>query len=101
MRGNALLIREQVAELLHDPADLPEAMGWKAAQGSWQGAVVGSAPLSAELMGALDLYVSRPFDEVVERIAGEPRMVRKALLEAELSGWVRCWSGDRFTRTFR
>ena len=101
MRGNALLIREQVAELLHDPADLPEAMGWKAAERTWEGAVPGTAPLSAELMGALDLYVSRPFDEVVDRMAGEPRMVRKALLEAELSGWVRCWSGDRFTRTLR
>ncbi len=102
MRGNARLIREQVAELLHDPMDLPQAMGWAQALQSWHGVASGrgSGP-NEDLMGALDVYVSRPFDEVVEKMASEPRAVRKALLEAELSGWVRCWPGDRFTRTLR
>ena len=30
MGGNARLIQEQVAELLHAPEDLPRAMGWRA-----------------------------------------------------------------------
>lgn len=104
MRGNARLIREQVAELLHHPQDLAAAMGWRRLD------VVGEAPrgvnappqrLPEAWHQVLDPYLARPFDEVVARCGGDPASVRRRLLEAELEGWVRCWPGDRFTRTLR
>lgn len=103
MNGNARLIREHVAELLHAPQDLPRAMGW-IQQGLHEedhghGArFPGGHP---ELLQALDPYVSRAFEEVVERLEADPAAVRRMLLEQELTGWVRCWPGDRFTRTVR
>lgn len=103
MKGNARLIREQVAELLHAPEDLPRALGWvqseKKALDPWT--VDRSEEGATAWLEALDPYRSCPFDEVVERLNGEPHAVRKRLLEAELKGWVRCWPGDRFTRTVR
>jgi predicted Rossmann fold nucleotide-binding protein DprA/Smf involved in DNA uptake len=105
MRGNASLIREQVAELLHHPGDLAAAMGWQRLEevgGSAEGAVMTSSEWRKEgWKTVLDPYLARPFDDVVERCGGDPASVRRQLLEAELEGWVRCWPGDRFTRTLR
>ena len=104
MKGNARLIRDQVAELLHAPEDLPLAMGWLKRRDpapELDVADASNAQGDPAILSALDPYISRPFEEVVERLAGEPNGVRKRLLEAELDGWVRCWPGDRFTRTVR
>ncbi len=103
MKGNARLIREQVAELLHSPEDLPRALGW-VQKGREDLEKRIPEPLEGdteELLTALDPYRACLFDEVVERLNGHPHAVRKRLLEAELKGWVRCWPGDRFTRTVR
>ena len=96
MKGNARLIQDQVAELLHLPEDLPAAMGWKKA--------VTTKPESEDqdlVVSVLDLYLSRPFDEVVAALEWSRSATRQALLEGELGGWVRAWPGDRFTRTCR
>lgn len=102
MKGNARLIREQVAELLHAPEDLPEAMGWRE---MWSGAAGSErafgSEASARLFEALNPYRAEAFDTLVERLEEEAHSLRKRLLEAELEGWVRCWPGDRFTRTIR
>lgn len=102
MRGNANLIRDQVAELLHHPVDLAHAMGWRPReeQGPETGKDCGHEGAPAWI-SALDAYRTRPFDELVERTGCGPAELRKRLLEAELEGWVRCWPGDRFTRTLR
>ena len=97
MKGNARLVQEQVAELLHQPEDLPRAMGWMNRVND-QGA---HAPMEVPVLAALDPYIARPFDEVVAAMDWDRNTTRCALLEAELEGWVRAWSGDRFTRTVR
>ena len=102
MRGNARLIREQVAELLHAPEDLARAMGWKT--GELDRSAEDSetdGPLSDVVISGLDPYQAKPFEVLVEMLEADPKWVRKKLLEAELAGWVRCWPGDRFTRTVR
>ena len=102
MRGNARLIREQVAELLHAPEDLARAMGWKT--GELDTSTEDSetdGPLSDVVISGLDPYQAKPFEVLVEMLEADPKWVRKKLLEAELAGWVRCWPGDRFTRTVR
>ena len=104
MRGNARLIREQVAELLHHPGDLAAAMGWRRLEqigGTVSAVGTASTGPSGDWQEVLDPYLARPFDEVVERCGRDPASVRRRLLEAELEGWVRCWPGDRFTRTLR
>lgn len=103
MRGNARLIREQVAELLHAPEDFPLAMAWKAAVRAgpdFADQAVGEAHL-LDLLKALDPYSATPFDVLVEGVQWDPKALREQLLQAELEGWVRCWPGDRFTRTLR
>ena len=102
MRGNARLIREHVAEILHAPDDLPHAMDWSKKDGKVH---KGRPPVPMSegklaILDVLDPYFAQPFDVVVARCAGSPDMVRKGLLELELDGWVRCWPGDRLTRTF-
>lgn len=102
MRGNANLIRNQVAELLHHPMDLAHAMGWRTGAMEDHEDDRGTIRMiGPEWIGMLDAYRSRRFDEVVEMSGLEPTALRKQLLEAELEGWVRCWPGDRFTRTLR
>ena len=103
MRGNARLIREQVAELLHAPEDLPRAMEWN---GNRQHAAALENPavagdLDEDLILGLDPYQARPFEVLVEALEADPKGLRQRLLEAELAGWVRSWPGDRFTRTVR
>ncbi|MCH1582137.1 MAG: DNA-protecting protein DprA [Flavobacteriales bacterium] len=103
MRGNARLIREQVAELLHAPEDFPLAMAWKAAaraRPDFADEAVGEAHL-LDLLKALDPYSATPFDVLVEGVQWDPKALREQLLQAELEGWVRCWPGDRYTRTLR
>ena len=56
---------------------------------------------SERLFEALNPYRAEAFDTLVERLEEEAHSLRKRLLEAELEGWVRCWPGDRFTRTIR
>lgn len=99
MKGNARLIQEHVAELLHMPEDLPLAMGWQTRLDAADGRHDGTE--NPVLMKVLDPYVSMPFDAIVAAMDGERNGVRRALLEAELAGWVRAWPGDRFTRTIR
>ena len=103
MRGNARLIREQVAELLHAPEDFPLAMDWKvSADGHFDlsDQTVGNADL-LDVLKALDPYRATPFDVLVEGVQWDPKALREQLLQAEIEGWVRCWPGDRFTRTLR
>lgn len=103
MRGNARLIREQVAELLHAPEDFPLAMTWKARAGVRSG-FSDECAADEELLDvlkALDPYRAIPFDVLVEGVQRDPKALREKLLQAELEGWVRCWPGDRFTRTLR
>ena len=96
MKGNARLIQEQVAEMLHLPEDLPKAMNWSA------GLLRSGDEVEAHpLLKALDPYRARPFDEVVAALEGDRNATRHALLVAEVRGWVRAWPGDRFTRTIR
>jgi len=97
MKGNARLVQEQVAELLHQPEDLPRAMRW-ADRPDYKAQ---NTVLEVPVLEALDPYVARPFDEVAAAMDWDRNTTRCALLEAELEGWVRAWSGDRFTRTVR
>ena len=60
-----------------------------------------AGPLSDGVISGLDPYQAKPFEVLVELLEADPKWVRKKLLEAELAGWVRCWPGDRFTRTVR
>ena len=96
MKGNARLIQDHVAELLHMPTDLAEAMGW---------AEAGTGPCVHDpdhpVLAALHPYEPRDFDALVLAVEGDRNAVRSALLDAELKGWVRAWPGDRFTRTIR
>jgi len=103
MGGNARLIQEQVAELLHAPEDLPRAMGWRAGNHLVKSEGDGDADLAMakDVIGRLDPYQALPFEMVVEMLEADPKWVRAKLLDAELAGWVRCWPGDRFTRTVR
>jgi DNA processing protein len=103
MKGNARLIRDQVAELLHAPDDLPHALGWQQGQKSseWSVTIPELEGRFEPLLQALDPYRARTFDEVVERLSEGPHVARKLLLEAELEGWARCWPGDRYTRTLK
>jgi DNA processing protein len=103
MRGNARLIREQVAELLHAPEDFPLAMTWKARAGGRSGLSDECAADEGllDVLKALDPYRATPFDVLVEGVQRDPKALREKLLLAELEGWVRCWPGDRFTRTLR
>ena len=102
MRGNARLIRDQVAELLHAPEDLARAMGWKTGElDRSMDEPTKAGPLSDGVISGLDPYQAKPFEVLVEMLEADPKWVRKKLLEAELAGWVRCWPGDRFTRTVR
>ena len=104
MKGNARLIRDQVAALLHAPEDLPHALGWNRSRKAkeWQTDVkLGVEARFESLLQALDPYRAIAFEDVVQRLSEGPHVVRKMLLEAELEGWARCWPGDRFTRTVR
>lgn len=96
MKGNARLLQEQVAELLHQPDDLARAMGWGDCREPDEAREEGGP-----LLAVLDPYVARSFDDIVAAMDWGRNATRKALLEAELSGQVRAWSGDRFTRTSR
>ena len=99
MKGNARLIQEHVAELLHMPEDLPLAMGWRTSTDVDDGRP--QRKKDSPLMTVLDPYVSMSFDAIVAAMGGDRNGVRRALLEGELAGWVRAWPGDRFTRTIR
>ena len=94
MKGNAHLIQEHVAEMLHMPKDLAAAMGWVALERPEQGE-------DDPILGVLHPYEPRGFDAVVASLEWDRHAVRTGLLEAELKGWVRAWPGDRFTRTIR
>ncbi len=96
MKGNARLIQEHVAELLHLPEDLSKAMGW-GAQREIKSDVIEKLPV----MHALDPYEARSFDELVAILEWGRNPTRRALLEGEMQGWVRAWPGDRFTRSVR
>jgi len=96
MKGNARLIQDQVAELLHLPIDFPSAMGWRVKEERQDGESEKDPVLSA-----LDPFVSRTFDEVVAAAEMGRSATRTALLKGELNGRVSAWPGDRFTRTFR
>lgn len=99
MKGNARLIQEQVAELLHGPEDLPLAMAWK--RGATENGPFQSDLDGEPLLSALDPYVAKSFDEIVATMDRGRGAVRQMLLESELSGWVRAWPGDKYTRTLR
>ena len=92
MKGNARLLQEQVAELLHQPDDLARAMGWGDCREPDEATEEGGP-----LLSALDPYVARSFDDIV---AAMDEMPLKALLEAELSDKYGRGRGS-FTRTSR
>ena len=94
MKGNAHLIQEHVAEMLHMPTDLAAAMGWIATDRQHQ-------EDGDPLLAVLHPYEPRTFDVVVASLEWERNAVRTGLLEAELNGLVRAWPGDRFTRAMR
>lgn len=96
MKGNARLIQDNVAELLHMPSDLSVAMGWAPA-----GRHEDMGEVDDPLLEALHPYEPRNFDAVVTALDWDRNAVRSGLLEAELNGKVRAWPGDQFTRTIR
>ena len=96
MKGNARLIQDHVAELLHMPEDLAVAMGWKT-----EGEACREAGVDDPLLSVLHPYVPKGFDAIVAACEGDRNSVRSGLLEAELRGEVRAWPGDQFTRTVR
>lgn len=96
MKGNARLIQDHVAELLHMPEDLAVAMGWKT-----EGHAGPVVEVDDPLLSVLHPYVPKGFDAIVAACEGDGNAVRSGLLEAELRGEVRAWPGDQFTRTVR
>ena len=93
MRG---CFKSKWPELLHQPEDLARAMGWSECREQDE-----ASEKVEPLLEALDPYMARSFDDIVAAMDWGRNATRKALLEAELSGQVRAWSGDRFTRTSR
>ena len=77
MKGNARLIQDHAAELLHMPEDLAVAMGWKT-----EGHVGPVVEVDDPLLSVLHPYVPKGFDAIVAVCEGDRNAVRSGLLEA-------------------